>query len=160
MNTIYSDYLKEKRLYRYLNYFFKIFGYGSIALFFYLLWGLKYTEPHYVILPYFGLYVNLSTLVLHKYFEIPRIFFLLQSENTTISDECYSVIDKNREEILKPVIVDLFGWSNLDTYISSNKEEIISFLNNPKRIDWKKIGKWYFTKFTIISLFSYWFAFS
>jgi len=161
MNQIdlYTEFLKEKKICRNLGHLQKILGYGSIALFFYLLWGRGFTEPKFVILSYYGLYANLSWFMLYKYFEIPEIFSYLNSEDENLVEESYRTIDNHRLEILEPVIIVLYGRRDLNKYLQADKETILSIMKDFPQTNWKKIGKVYFYKFLAVTIFSYWFAF-
>ena len=139
---LYDEFLKERKIYYIWIFSLNILGYSCFCSYLILLFMFHLTNPKYLFLDIYSLYTRLSVLVLYKYFEIPNIVLNLFSQSRISIHSMYT-IENHREEILGTLFKNLYGYTYDRNLIYSSKEEIIHYVQNKQRLNWKLLGKIY-----------------
>lgn len=140
---------KERRTFGLISGFL---GYGAtllLILYILILIFMKNIPLKYSAIPYYIIFCRLSAMVTAKYYEIPEIVLMLNSEKH--NPEPFRCISENREEILHPMFKRMFGIGYDRNYLNLDSESILKITDMENRSDWKKIGKFYFFFFLAVT---------
>lgn len=124
-----------------------------ISTFLYLLFNSHYTaSPVVVILNYMALYTGVSNLIHHKFFEIPRILLDVNKIPEGGSKPAFFTLsDQHRKEILEKTLREAGRFPIPNQVEKWNAQKITEELELEQRLPWRKIGKFYFFKYIVIT---------
>lgn len=159
MESLYKEYQAEQKRYRLFVPLLRYFGFLMLALYLYLLFSVKGLDPKYFLLNIYAMYCNASVMILFQYYKIPRIFENLFAKDEYLVQQSYRVIDDNRVEVYKTFLSELYGRNYSEDQLSYGLEEIKNIIIIQDRLEWRKIGKIYFTVFFIISSLLFYYLF-
>lgn len=148
MNLL-ENFRKERRIHGLIS---GILGYGTTVLliiYILILIFMKNIPLKYSAIPYYIIFCRLSAMVMAKYYEIPEIVLMLNSEKQ--SQGPFQCISENREEILHPMFKKMFGLGYDRSYLDLDAENILKVTDLENRSDWKKIGRFYFFFFLAVT---------
>lgn len=143
---LYREFQLEIRLYRSAK--FLLYGLGWVCFFTYiiLLFGFEKRDAKYFLLDLSGLLLRFSGIILHKQFQIPKLFEYLLSEDPFLSRSAWKTIVAYRNEIMGRLLVNLYGRSfPLDhlSFQEADTKEYILYLKH-QRWDWRHWAPIYF----------------
>lgn len=149
----YANFKREEAWKARLALVARLLSFSLISIFLVLLFNAHYTDdPIIVVLNYLALYTGFSTLIHHKFFEIPRVLLDVRKTSNSLERPAFFALSpQHREEILEktlrevgrfPIPKDLADWSQM---------RIVEELKLEERLPWRKIGKFYFFKFLLIT---------
>ncbi len=148
---LYEEFLRERRTYRFFNVFLWVFGYGCFATYLVLLWGFTIRDPVLFLLDVVGLVSRISAILLHKIYEVPRIFQYLFSENLALQNWSYNTIDKYRNPILGCLLENLYGKNADPSLLLMDFRELKHFLISYNFVSWRKFGRYYFAFYVVFT---------
>ncbi|MCE9499223.1 MAG: hypothetical protein K8R21_01735 [Leptospira sp.] len=156
---LYKKFLSEKKKFRILKIILGIFGYSCLIAYVYVIFFTKNHEPKFVLFGILSVYARLSGFVLNKYCEVPEVFVGLYATDENISDLYYDAIDHHRNEILLPLLKNVYGILYPKEMLDADKNKIIGILGQLGSHDWKRIGRLYLLKFISIVSLTMWIIF-
>ncbi|TGL66442.1 hypothetical protein [Leptospira jelokensis] len=144
---VYSQFLKEQKVYKKLTTISKLISISFLVIYLYLLFSSRYTaSPLIVVINYLAIFTGFSGLIRFKYFEIPTLLLNVLEEGDR--SPFYSL---KREE-------KQFVWSKSGSEEElppdPNPEWIIQTLQLKDRFPWKRIGKLYLGFYIFVILVS------
>ncbi|TGK55982.1 hypothetical protein EHQ27_06365 [Leptospira wolffii] len=150
---LYREFLKEKKSNRRWELAGYILGYGAYAIILYIVFALKRENPQLSALFFYGLLTRSSSLLIGRFFLVPKIFLGLLSldEKTAISS--WETIQNHKEEIIGRLARNIFGWNDASGLFSMDRSALTEFIREHTKIDWRKAGIYYLYFYVPISLF-------
>ncbi|RHX90123.1 hypothetical protein [Leptospira stimsonii] len=126
-----------------------ILGYGAYLVCFIIVFGLKMEAVQYASLFYLGLFTRFSSLLIGKFYEIPKVFRNLFSNDTDLVSASQEYLKTHREKAFLRLAGRLYGMNDASQLYNANQEELIELLRPKMEKPWKKVGKIYFFCFYI-----------
>jgi hypothetical protein len=152
VNTLlYKQYQSEQKRYKLFVPLLRYFGFSMLGLYLYLLFSQKGLDTKYFLVNIYALYCNASVMILFQYYKIPNLFENLFSKNEILVNDSYQIINSNRDQIYRSFLIELYGRNYPDDHMKYELNEIKNLILSLGRLEWKKIGRIYFTIFFIIS---------
>ena len=105
------------------------------------------------------MYCNASVMILFQYYKVPKLFENLFAQDESLLQNSYRIIDDNRTEIYQSFLLELYGRNFTEDQLQYGLEEIKNLILSLERLEWRKIGKFYFAVFFIISVLLFYFLF-
>ncbi len=141
--SLYRDFLNEKKTNRRWELAGYIVGYGAYAIILSIVFILKRENPQLSALFFFGLLTRASSLLIGRVYLIPKIFFGLLSEDTHKSENSWETIVSHKEEIVGRLARNLYGWNDASELYEMDRVSMADFIRENSKFDWRKIGKYY-----------------
>ena len=98
-------------------------------------------------------------MILFQYYKVPKLFENLFAQDESLLQNSYRIIDDNRTEIYQSFLLELYGRNFTEDQLQYGLEEIKNLILSLERLEWRKIGKFYFAVFFIISILLFYFLF-
>ena len=159
MESLYIEYKSEQKKYKLFVTLFRYFGFSMLGLYLYLLFSVKGLHPKYFLLNIYAMYCNASVMILFQYYKVPKLFENLFAQDESLLQNSYRIIDDNRTEIYQSFLLELYGRNFTEDQLQYGLEEIKNLILSLERLEWRKIGKFYFAVFFIISVLLFYFLF-
>lgn len=157
MESLYIEYKAEQRQYKFFVPLLRYFGFSMLGLYLYLLFSIKGLHPKYFLLNIYAMYCNASVMILFQYYKIPKLFENLFERDEVLVEKSYRLIDSKRSEIYESFLLELFGRNFTEEQLQFGLGEIKNLILSQDRLEWRKIGKFYFAVFFIISILLFYF---
>lgn len=149
----YEEFLREKKNNRRWELAGYIVGYGAYAIILTIVFGLKMENPQLAALFFFGLLTRASSLLIGRFFLVPKIFLDLLSSDESIAKESWDTIQVHKQEIVGRLARNIFGWNDATKLFEMDREELKQFVRENTRIDWRKAGTYYLYFYLPLSAF-------
>lgn len=149
------DYENEIFWKKFLNICSVIAIFGTSILFLVILFSQGYlADTRLILIMYWGYFTSLSSILLIPYYRIPRL--ILELANPHNSNIAWNIILSNPRYYIQPVFnsykLDLpSGMDFSPENFCVTKEWILNQFHIPNRFPWKKIGRWYFVVYLVVS---------
>jgi hypothetical protein len=148
---LYSEFLRERIVFRRINNGLLIFGYGCLVAYLILLWGFGVRDPKFILLDVIGIAGRLSVIVVFKIYEIPNVCLELISEVPSRAILGAKTIEKYRQPILSCLFENLYGKNFNPQLIHMDTDELRGRIIRLERYNWKLWGTVYLVGYATLS---------
>ncbi|WP_243393260.1 hypothetical protein [Leptospira perolatii] len=127
-----------------------IIGYGAYLLSFLFVFGFKWEAPRMANMFYFGLFTRISSLLINRYYLVPKIFLRLLSSNEEERELAWNSIQIHREAVYRRLSKNLYGWNDATELYEADRDSLVALLQENTKKNWRAVGFWYIWFYAIV----------